>query len=101
MNLLSCLFIWRLHITMKKYFQTITLFTILAFLLLTTLIIVAISHQPEELKSDILLNLAIAILVIAAVDVLLKLILKLKKSWLWALQIFLLLVTIYIWIISE
>ncbi len=86
---------------MKKYFQKITLFTLLAFLSFTVFIIVAISRQPEEIKTGLLYHLALTFIILVAADVILKQILKLKTTWLWILQIFLLLVAIYIWIISE
>lgn len=85
----------------KKYFQTITLFTILAFLLLTALITVAISHQPAELKSDILYKISVGLLVVLVADTVMKLVLRLKTIWLWVLQIFLLLVAVYAWIIQD
>ena len=86
---------------LKKYFSNITLFTVMAFLSLTALVIAAISRQPEEVKTTILYYLASTTLILVSLDVLLKQILKLKKGWLWAAQIFLLLAAVYIWIVSE
>lgn len=86
---------------LKKYFSNITLFTVMAVVSLTAFIITAISRQPEELKTTLLYNIAIAIISFVCFDVLLKQILKLKKGWLWIAQVFLLLVAVYIWVISE
>lgn len=85
---------------LKKYFHTITLFTVMAFLSVTAFIIVAISRQPEGVKSLVLFRLAIAALLFFATDILLKQILKLKPIPLWLTQILLLLLAVYIWIIS-
>ena len=85
----------------KEYFQKITLFTTLAFLSLVALLIIAISHQPEEIKSVLLYRLTLTLVILIAADILLKQILKLKNAWLWISQLFLLVVAIYIWIISE
>ena len=86
---------------LKKYFSNITLFTVMAFLSLTALVIAAISRQLEEVKTTIFYYLASSTLILVSLDVLLKQILKLKKGWLWAVQIFLLLAAVYIWIVSE
>lgn len=85
----------------KEYFQKITLFTILTFLSFTALVIVAISHQPEEIKSILLYRLAFTLATLIATDVLLKQVLKLRTVWLWVSQIFLLIIAVYIWILSE
>ncbi len=85
---------------LKKYFSKITLFTILAFFCLTALFIVAISHQSAIIKEPWLYHLSIAVVLFITIDILLKLVLKLKPVWLWLIQIFLMLLAVYIWIIS-
>ena len=85
----------------KTYFSKVTLFTILAFLSLVAFVIIAISHQPDEIKNTLLYRLAFAVILFAGIDILLKQILKLKNGWLWAAQIFILFIAVYLWIISD
>ncbi len=86
---------------LTKYFSRITLFTVLACLSLVALIITAISHQPEEIKAPVAYRLIMATLLFISIDILLKQVLKLKIGWLWFIQICLVLVAVYIWIVSE
>ena len=85
---------------LKKYFSKITLFTVLAGFAVVAFIIVVISHQPQIIKRPSLYHLAIAALAFVGIDVLLKQVLKLRNVWLWILQILLLLIAVYVWIIS-
>lgn len=86
---------------LKKYFARITMFTVLASLSLVAFVIAAISHQADVIKDTILYHFAVATITFAGIDLLLKQILKLKTLWVWIIQIFLLLLAIYIWIVSE
>ena len=85
----------------KKYFERISLFTILAFVSLLLCVLLLISRQPDEIKGELLSHLIIASALFFGVDVLLKNILKLKTVWLWTIQILLLLIAVYVWIVSE
>lgn len=86
---------------LKHFFERITLFTVLACLSLVVFIIVAISREAAIIKQTLLYHLGISVFVFAGIDVLLKQVLKLKTAALWAIQIFLLLVAVYVWIVSE
>ncbi len=85
----------------KKYFLRITLFTVLACLCLVALVISVISHQPQEIKNQLIFTLAPALFCFVFFDVLLKQIFRLTTGWLWLMQILLLLVAVYVWIVSE
>ena len=85
----------------RKYFSRITLFTLLACVCFTALLIVLISHETAEVKSWLLFRLFIGTILLIIIDVLVKRILNLKTAWVWALQIFLLLAAVYAWIISD
>ncbi len=86
---------------LKKYFATLSLFTLLAIILAAVMIIVGISHQPTEIKSWLLLRLLAAVVCVLALDILFKFVLHLSRGWMWTLEILLLLVVVYLWIISD
>ncbi len=77
------------------------MFTILAFVSLLLFVLLLISRQPEEIKGELLSHLIIASALLFGADVLLKNVLKLKTVWLWTIQILLLLIAVYVWIVSE
>ena len=85
---------------LTNYFAKITLFTVLTFAALLALIITAISRQAEEIKSLLMYRLAVATAILFVTDFVLKRIFKHRTGWLWTVQIFLLLIAVYIWIIS-
>ena len=86
---------------LKKYFSKITLFTVMAFVSLLLFVLLLISRQPEEIKSELLYRSIVVCALFLGVDILLKNILKLKTVWLWTIQILLLLAAVYVWIVSE